>query len=98
KRLLAALIMGAGICAMHYTGMAAATFAPGTMCTSPGMEIDQFWLAILVAGMTLVFLAATMLILTIDVRLAHQLDEANSRIAALAREDPLTGLANRRTF
>ena len=39
-----------------------------------------------------------MLILTIDVRLAHQLDEANARIAALAREDSLTGLANRRTF
>ena len=39
-----------------------------------------------------------MLILTIDVRLAHQLDAANQRIAALAREDPLTGLANRRTF
>ncbi|HWK39747.1 MAG TPA: EAL domain-containing protein [Hyphomicrobium sp.] len=98
KRLLAALAMGAGICAMHYTAMAAAAFAPGTICTSPTMEIDQFWLAVLVAGMTLLFLGATMLILTIDVRLAYQLDEANARIAALAREDPLTGLANRRTF
>ncbi len=98
KRLLAALAMGTGICAMHYTGMAAATFAPGTICTAPAMEIDQFWLAVLVAGMTLLFLGATMLILTIDVRLALQLDEANARIAALAREDPLTGLANRRTF
>ena len=98
KRLLAALAMGAGICAMHYTAMAAAEFAPGTICTSPTMEIDQFWLAVLVAGMTLLFLGATMLILTIDVRLAYQLDEANARIAALAREDPLTGLANRRTF
>jgi len=98
KRLLAALAMGAGICAMHYTGMAATEFAPGTICTSPSMEISQFWLAVLVAGMTLLFLGATMLILTIDVRLAHQLDEANARIAALAREDPLTGLANRRTF
>lgn len=98
KRLLAALAMGVGICAMHYTAMAAAEFAPGTICTAPRFEIDQHWLAIAVAATTLVFLGATMLILTIDVRLAHQLDAANARIAALAREDPLTGLANRRTF
>lgn len=98
QRLLAALAMGVGICAMHYTGMAAARFAPGTICSTPGVELDQFWLAIAIAIATFIFLGATMLILTIDVRLAHQLDEANARIAALAREDPLTGLANRRTF
>jgi diguanylate cyclase (GGDEF)-like protein len=83
---------------MHYTAMAAAQFAPGTICTDPNFEIDQFWLAILVAAMTLLFLGATMLILTVDVRLAHQLDAANARIALLARQDPLTGVANRRTF
>lgn len=98
KRLLGALAMGIGICAMHYTGMAAAQFAPGTICTAPRMEIDQYWLAVAVSTSTFMFLGATMLILTIDVRLAHQLDAANARIAALAREDPLTGLANRRTF
>ena len=98
KRLLGALAMGTGICAMHYVGMQAANFAPGTMGTTPDMHVDQNWLAIAVAASTFVFLAATMLILTIDVRLAHQLDEANARIAALAREDSLTGLANRRTF
>ena len=98
KRLLGALAMGLGICAMHYVGMAGRHFAPGTICTAPGMQVDQQWLAIAVAASTFVFLGATMLILTIDVRLAHQLDEANARIAALAREDPLTGLANRRTF
>ncbi|MFA5901000.1 MAG: MHYT domain-containing protein, partial [Hyphomicrobium sp.] len=98
RRLLGAVVMGVGICAMHYTGMAAAHFAPGTICTSPGLEVDQTWLAIVVAVATLLFLGATMLILTIDVRLAQQLDEANARVAALAREDPLTGLANRRTF
>jgi diguanylate cyclase (GGDEF)-like protein len=39
-----------------------------------------------------------MLISTVDVRLAQQLDSANAKIAELARTDPLTGLANRRTF
>jgi diguanylate cyclase (GGDEF)-like protein len=98
KRLLAALAMGVGICAVHYTAMAAAQFDPGTICTAPNFEIDQFWMAIAVAAMTLLFLGATMLILTVDVRLAHQLDAANARIASLARQDPLTGVANRRTF
>ena len=98
KRLFGAIAMGFGIGAMHYVGMAAAQFAPGTVCTAPGMQVDQQWLAIAVAASTFLFLGATMLILTIDVRLAHQLDAANQRIATLAREDPLTGLANRRTF
>ena len=98
KRLLGALAMGFGIAAMHYVGMQAANFAPDTICTAPGMQVDQNWLAIAVAASTFIFLAVTMLILTIDVRLAHQLDAANARIAALAREDSLTGLANRRTF
>jgi NO-binding membrane sensor protein with MHYT domain/GGDEF domain-containing protein len=93
-----ALAMGTGIAAMHYTAMAAANFAPGTICTAPSFEVDQQWLAIAVAASCFLFLGATMLILTIDIRLAHQLDDANARIAALAREDPLTGLANRRTF
>jgi diguanylate cyclase (GGDEF)-like protein len=98
KRLFGAVAMGFGIGAMHYVGMAAAQFAPGTICTAPGMQVDQQWLAFAVAASTFLFLGATMLILTIDVRLAHQLDAANQRIATLAREDPLTGLANRRTF
>ncbi len=98
KRLIGALAMGAGICTMHYVGMEAAQFAPGTICIAPGMQVDQQWLAIAVAASTFMFLGATMLILTIDIRLAQQLDDANARIAALAREDPLTGLANRRTF
>ena len=78
KRLFGAVAMGSGICAMHYVGMAAAQFAPGTICTAPGMQVDQQWLAIAVAASTFLFLGATMLILTIDVRLAHQLDDANA--------------------
>lgn len=98
RRSLGAVAMGIGICAMHYTGMASAQFAPGTICTAPGFGVDPFWLAVAVAAACIIFLGITMLVITIDVRLAHQLDEANARIAALAREDPLTRLANRRTF
>jgi diguanylate cyclase (GGDEF)-like protein len=98
RRLLGAGAMGAGICAMHYTGMAAAQFAPDTICAGPDLQLDQFWLAVIVAAVTLIFLGTTMLVLTIDVRMAQQLSAANARIAALARQCPLTGLANRRTF
>jgi diguanylate cyclase (GGDEF)-like protein len=98
KRLAGALVMGGGIVGMHYTGMVAAQFAPGTICTAPAGQFDQHWLALAVGASSLLFLGATMLILTVDVRLAQQLDSANAKIAELARTDPLTGLANRRTF
>jgi diguanylate cyclase (GGDEF)-like protein len=98
KRLVAAIAMGLGIVGMHYTAMAAVQFAPGTICTLPGLQVDQFWVALITAALTLLFLGATMLVLTIDVRLIHELDDANAQITALARQDPLTGLANRRTF
>jgi len=98
KRIFGAVAMGIGIAGMHYTGMAAAQFAPNTICTGPGLEFDPFWLALTIAATTFLFLGATMLVLTIDVRLIQRLDAANAQIVALAREDPLTGLANRRTF
>jgi hypothetical protein len=53
RRLLGAIAMGIGICTMHYTGMAAAQFAPGTICTGPGLQIDQHTLAIAVAAAAL---------------------------------------------
>jgi diguanylate cyclase len=98
KRFGAALIMGTGIVGMHYTGMAAAQFAPNAICTATSGQINPDLLAMAVATSCLLFLGATMLVLTVDVRLAQQLDKANARIAELARTDPLTGLANRRTF
>ena len=98
KRLGGSLVMAAGIVGMHFTGMAAAHFAPDTICTAPSAQVHQTWLAVAVATSCFLFLGATMLVLTVDVRLAQQLDSAHARIAELARTDPLTGLANRRAF
>ena len=98
KRFGGALVMAAGIVGMHLTGMAAAHFAPDTICTAPSAQVHQTWLAVAVATSCFLFLGATMLVLTVDVRLAQQLDSAHARIAELARTDPLTGLANRRAF
>ncbi len=98
KRLGGAVVMGAGIAGMHYSGMAAAQFAPDTICTATTQTVDQYWLAIAIAVSCVMFLGATMLVLTIDVRLAQELTTAHAQIAEMARTDPLTGLANRRSF
>lgn len=41
-RLGAAMIMGLAVTGMHYTGMAAAVFAPGAYC-SPGNQLSDAW-------------------------------------------------------
>src|SRR5207249_2592084 len=45
KKAGAAMIMGAAICGMHYTAMAAANFAPNSVCTVAPQEINNVWLA-----------------------------------------------------
>jgi GAF domain-containing protein len=54
---MGALIMGFAISGMHYTGMAAANFAPGSICTIVGTSIDSTHLSLIIAGM--VFLLFT---------------------------------------
>lgn len=69
KRVGAAFIMGFAIVGMHYTGMAAANFAPNSVSLVPdAQQIDSFWLANTIAGCTILFLAAIMLIAFFDAR------------------------------
>lgn len=70
KRIGAAVVMGIAIVGMHYTGMAAANFAPGSVCLGSPSQVDNQWLAATIAGCTLLFLSATMLISVFDARLA----------------------------
>lgn len=100
KKLGSAALMGAGIVGMHYTGMAAAHFAAGTICTAPPSEVvgDGSWLAGGIAAFAILLLAMMMLISVVDVRHVRQLEAANARIAELAQTDALTSLANRRAF
>lgn len=50
-RFAAALVMGGGICGMHYTGMLAAVFIPYANCrTDPNQDFDM--LALSIAGVT----------------------------------------------
>ncbi|HUQ74372.1 MAG TPA: EAL domain-containing protein [Burkholderiales bacterium] len=69
RRLGAACVMGAAISGMHYTGMAAAQFAPDSICTVPPVDLDNLWLAGAVAVFAVALGAATLVIVLFDERL-----------------------------
>src|SRR5258706_9289122 len=70
KKSASALVMGAAIAGMHYTGMAAANFAPGTICTVRPQDINIVWLAGAVGGFTILSLMATLVVSVFDASLA----------------------------
>lgn len=67
KRIVAAIIMGGAITGMHYTGMAAAHFAPGTICGA-AQGINAQWLATTIAMFTLGILTVTLMVSRFDAR------------------------------
>jgi diguanylate cyclase (GGDEF)-like protein/PAS domain S-box-containing protein len=50
QHLLGAVIMGFAIAGMHYTAMEGAVFAPGSICSVNGVEIDPNQLALIVTS------------------------------------------------
>src|SRR5437588_272597 len=71
----------AAICGMHYTGMAAAEFAPGSVCISTPLGVDPAWLAAMVGGGSFLVLTMTLVASVFDARLGDQ----NARMAANLR-------------
>ena len=71
-----AIVMGAGICGMHYVGMAAAYFAPGSICTAiPPQHLKNAVLGAALGGLTLLFLVATLLVAAYDAHMMRLLDD-----------------------
>jgi PAS domain S-box-containing protein len=68
-KLAAASVMGAAIVGMHYTGMAAANFAPDAVCISSGPRLDATWLAITISAFTFLILGSTLLLSVVDAQL-----------------------------
>ncbi|EMM0378869.1 EAL domain-containing protein [Pluralibacter gergoviae] len=98
NRLLAAVVMGCAIAAMHYTGMSAATFTGSMHMAVSG--ISEAGLSIWVSAVTLAILGIMLIISMIDSqqrtsRLTDNLLQLNQQLEQQARFDGLTGLANR---
>jgi diguanylate cyclase (GGDEF)-like protein len=107
-RLGAAIVMGLAISGMHYTGMAASRFAPGSYCTGASSP-DNKWLAITIAVIAFAVLTITTILLIYDAHLDsktrkhnrqlsaanEQLEEVNAQLQHAATHDVLSGLPNR---
>lgn len=83
-----ALVMGLAIWGMHFTGMAAASFAPGTFCIGNPETINNGWLAVTVGGCTLLFLAATMLISIIDAKMLETRNTLEAQSERFFKQSP----------
>lgn len=100
KRIGAAFLMGIAITGMHYTGMAAAHFPPGSV-SGAANDIDSQWLATTIILLTLAILIVTLILSRYDARtnfLVGSVSQLNGQIVRLATVDTLTGLPNRWTL
>jgi PAS domain S-box-containing protein len=73
RKLLSAIVMGAAIPVMHYTGMAAATFVPAAMSGSVAHAVEISSLGIVViSSFTTIVLGLTILTSVVDRRFSEQ--------------------------
>ncbi len=98
----AAILMGAAIAGMHYTGMAAAGFPVGSQCGALAGGWSGQGLAPMVLTAAVAVLAAAIVLSMLDRRfelqsamLQSSLSQAHGEIAFLALHDALTKLPNR---
>jgi NO-binding membrane sensor protein with MHYT domain/two-component sensor histidine kinase len=70
KKAGSALVMGSGIYGMHYTGMAAAQFAPEAVSAAGPPALNPLWFAVTLGAFTLLYLTATLLVAAFDAYLA----------------------------
>jgi diguanylate cyclase (GGDEF)-like protein/PAS domain S-box-containing protein len=85
RRAGSAMLMGAAICGMHYTGMAAAIFSPHSMLSTGAPTLNSVWMAATIAGFTVTLLATTLLVSVSDTRRAREVAE-HERGARLLRQ------------
>lgn len=102
-RAVAALVMGAAVVGMHYTGMAAAGFPDGSLCSAAGPDgLQAEWLAAVVTVVAVAIFALALVIAVLDRRMEKRtslltvsLGQANEQLLFLALHDNLTKLPNR---
>ncbi|MHC1481624.1 putative bifunctional diguanylate cyclase/phosphodiesterase [Frateuria aurantia] len=100
KRIGVACVMAVAITGMHYTGMAAAYFPPGSICgATHGLGGEG--LAAPVTAVVLLLLAMALLSSRLDAsnqKLAGSVDQLSGQMVRMAALDMLTELPNRRTL
>ena len=103
-KLGSAVVMGFAIAGMHYTGMAAARFAPDSVCLAADSTggTKPATLALVIGVITVLILMITLVISALDAhfaahsaKLASALLNANEQLRHMALFDDLTGLPNR---
>jgi NO-binding membrane sensor protein with MHYT domain/two-component sensor histidine kinase len=85
KKVGGALVMGTAIYGMHYAGMAAAEFAPNSVCAVSPQHINNVGLAGTLGGFALLFLTATLLVSAFDAYLADRSAE-QAKVLGQVRE------------
>ncbi|MDD5273621.1 MAG: diguanylate cyclase, partial [Methylovulum sp.] len=102
-KLASAVVLGGAISGMHYTGMAAAHFAPHSVSLAgDATGLSHLTLAAIVAQVTFLVLIITLATSAFDsyfaienAKLAASLQAANERLQGIAYYDHLTGLPSR---
>jgi two-component system, sensor histidine kinase and response regulator len=84
-RLAAALIMGAAISGMHYTGMAASRFGQYAYCIG-GVPIDNQGLAVLIGLITVALLSITLITAVFDAHLQSRSAAQGQRLQEINTE------------
>jgi len=80
KKLGSALIMGAAIVGMHYTGMWGSTFHPGgDSILSTGVNLNHKWLAFFIGFGTLITLSISLIGIVISKRLSNKDSEIEEK-------------------
>ena len=92
----AGLLLSLGICGLHFTGMAAMSVHSDMRIAVPHGVLDSETLGIVVVAMILLLLSISYFTILFDRINDHR--EAALRVAHLAYNDSLTGLANRAVF
>jgi NO-binding membrane sensor protein with MHYT domain len=102
-------VMGLAIAGMHYTGMAAAHFSPGSICIAAvAGGIHNTALAIAIGGGTMVILSLTLIVSALDAhfalnnarlaraleRITLELQAAQSELLTTARQAGMAEIAN----
>ncbi|MGP1717030.1 MAG: putative bifunctional diguanylate cyclase/phosphodiesterase [Methylophilus sp.] len=106
-KICAAIVMGFAIAGMHYTGMSAADFPVGSVCTAANSDFsfNNVWLVEFVIVITFLVLVTALLTSLMDARyesetnvLLRSLARVNKELSESALKDRLTSLANRELF